>query len=161
MLICSMALPSTNCTSCDRPIPQDSSQTGRKRCQPCKIKKAQIRISASYENYLRNLYSQSKSNARPGKRGADHKWELAPEDFIALWEKQKGRCAISGVFLTHHKDGSGTKDYNASIDRISGEKGYTVDNTQLVCYRINIMKHTLSEDMFYWWVKTINDSSCD
>ena len=157
-----MPPPSTNCTMCDSPLPLDSRQTGRKVCRPCKLKKAQIRISSSYENYLRNLFSQSRSNARPGKRGADHVWELTAPDFIALWEKQGGgKCAISGVFLTHHKDGSGKKDYNASIDRINGEKGYTVANTQLVCYRINIMKHTLSEDMFYWWVKTINDSSCD
>lgn len=88
-------------------------------------------------------------------------WAITSDDLILLWEKQKGRCAISGVFLTHHKDGSGYKDYNASIDRISGEKGYTPQNVQLVCYRINIMKHTLPEDMFYWWVKTINDFSCD
>lgn len=161
VLIYDMEMPSTNCTTCDCPIPHDPSKPGRKVCQSCKIKQAQIRISSSYENYLRNLYSQSKSNARPGKRASDYKWELVPEDLVDLWKKQKGRCAISGVFLTHHKDGSGAKDYNASIDRISGQKGYTVANTQLVCYRINIMKHTLSEDMFYWWVKTINDSSCD
>ena len=86
---------------------------------------------------------------------------ITKEDVVGLWDKQEGRCAISGVFLTHHKDGSGTKEYNASIDRISGEKGYIYQNVQLVAYRINIMKHTLPEDMFYWWVKTIHDFSCD
>jgi len=161
MLICIMAPPLIKCAACHQLLPPNSVKSGRKTCPSCKQKKEQIRISASYENYLRNLFSQSKSNARSGKRGADYVWDLTPEDFIALWEAQKGRCAISGVFLTHHKDGSGWKDCNASIDRINGKKGYTVANTQLVCYRINIMKHTLSEDMFYWWVKTINDSSCD
>ena len=127
----------------------------------CKQKQIEERVSRSYESYLRHLYSQSKSSVKCGKR-ADHvEWHLEPEDLIALWEKQEGKCAVSGVFLTHHKDGSGRKDYNASIDRISCERGYTTQNIQLVAYRINIMKHTLSEDMFYWWIKTINDFSCD
>jgi len=127
----------------------------------CKAKQLEERVSRSYENYLRHLYSNSKSNVKCGKRGDHVEWDIEPEDITALWDKQQGKCAVSGVFLTHHKDGSGRKDYNASIDRISCERGYTPQNVQLVAYRINIMKHTLSEDMFYWWIKTINDFSCD
>ena len=65
---------------------------------------------------------------RGGCAGAHVTYEITPEDVIALWEKQDGRCAISGVYLTHHVDGSGKKEYNASIDRISGDKGYTIHN---------------------------------
>jgi hypothetical protein len=25
---------------------------------------------------------------------------------------------------------------------------------------VNIMKHNMTEDMLYWWVRTINDFSC-
>jgi len=161
VLICStMTLSTKVCASCKKALEESDFPSGRKTCATCKIKKAANRISKSYENYLRNLYSKSKSNVTRGLRGFVT-FEISPEDVIALWEKQDGRCAISGVYLTHHVDGSGKKEYNASIDRICGDKGYTIDNIQLVCYRINIMKHTLSEDMFYWWVKTINDSSCD
>jgi hypothetical protein len=32
---------------------------------------------------------------------------------------------------------------------------------QLVAYRVNIMRHTLSMDMFWWWVKNIHDVSID
>ena len=95
------------------------------------------------------------------KRVNDHVWEITPQDLIDKWEEQGGRCAISGVILTHHIDGGGHKDFNASLDRISPEHGYTADNVQLVAYRINIMKHSLSEDMLFWWIKTIHDFSCD
>jgi hypothetical protein len=151
----------TICASCNRALESQHFRKGRTTCMACKAKQLEERISRSSENYLRNLHSQSKSAVKCGKR-ADHvEWHIEPEDLVALWEKQKGKCAVSGVFLTHHKDGSGRKDYNASIDRISCERGYTPQNVQLVAYRINIMKHTLSEDMFYWWIKTINDFSCD
>jgi len=162
MLICAtMTLSTKMCPSCKQTLDESEFSKGRVICGQCKTEKAISGISASYETYLRNLYSKSKSNVKRGMRGPEVTFEIKPEDVIALWEKQNGKCAISGVYLTHHLDGSGKKEYNASIDRISGDKGYTIHNIQLVCYRINIMKHTLSEDMFYWWIKTINDFSCD
>jgi len=149
------------CASCNKDLESQLFRKGRTICTACKQKQIEERVSRSYESYLRHLHSQSKSSVKCGKR-ADHvEWHIEPEDLVALWQKQEGKCAVSGVFLTHHKDGSGRKDYNASIDRISGDRGYTPQNIQLVAYRINIMKHTLSEDMFYWWIKTINDFSCD
>lgn len=63
--------------------------------------------------------------------------------------------------MTHHIDGNGHKEFNASIDRINVDRGYTPQNVQLVAYRINIMRHTLSMDMFWWWVKNIHDVSID
>ena len=155
-----MTLDTKVCQSCKQTKDASEFSKGRSVCATCKTQRAISGISSSYENFLRNLCSKSKSSVTRGLRGFVT-YEITPEDVIALWEKQDGRCAISGVYLTHHIDGSGKKEYNASIDRICGDKGYTIHNIQLVCYRINIMKHTLSEDMFYWWVKTINDFSCD
>ena len=63
--------------------------------------------------------------------------------------------------MTHHVDGRGAKEFNASIDRVNPDKGYTPQNIQLVAYRVNIMRHTLSMDMFWWWVKNIHDASID
>ena len=156
-----MTLSTKVCPSCKKTLDESEFSKGRVICGQCKTEKAISGISTSYETYLRNLYSKSKSNVKRGMRGPEVTFEIEPADVIALWEKQNGKCAISGVYLTHHLDGSGKKEYNASIDRISGDKGYTIHNIQLVAYRINIMKHTLSEDMFYWWIKTINDFSCD
>lgn len=162
VLICyAMTTQQKECTSCGRVKDESDFYKGRSDCIACKTNRHEVRISKSYASYLRNVCTQSGSAVKAGKRTKALPWEITPQDLIHLWEKQDGRCAISGVYLTHHKDGSGKKEYNASIDRINGDKGYTPQNIQLVCYRINIMKHTLSEDMFYWWVKTINDFSCD
>lgn len=161
LILYAMTSSLKECASCGRTKDESEFYKGRNECIACKTHRHETRISKSYESYLRNVYTQSMSAVKAGKRNRDLPWEITPEDLVKLWKKQDGRCAISGVFLTHHKDGTGKKEHNASIDRINGDKGYTVHNVQLVCYRINIMKHTLSEDMFYWWIKTINDFSCD
>ena len=113
-------------------------------------------MGVSYETYLRNLHSKLKHS-----RQKTHEWNLTPEELVEIWVEQGGRCALSGVALTHHLDGSGTNEFNASIDRINNEEGYSKINVRLVAYRINIMRHTLSTDMFWWWVKTVHDHSCD
>lgn len=113
-------------------------------------------MQQSHEVFLRNLHTKLKY-----KRKRTHAWDLTAEELIELWDEQKGKCAVSGVALTHHLDGSGTKEFNASIDRLNNDKGYSRDNVRLVAYRINIMRHTLSTDMFWWWVKTVHDYSCD
>jgi len=113
-------------------------------------------MDGSHEAYLRNLISKLKHS-----RQKTHEWSLSPKDLFELWDEQNGRCAVSGVTLTHHLDGSGTKEFNASIDRINNDEGYSKVNVRLVAYRINIMRHTLSTDMFWWWVKTIHDYACE
>jgi hypothetical protein len=82
-------------------------------------------------------------------------WEITLEDVLELWELQKGRCALTGLFMTFHKDGSGRRDLNVSIDRIDPDVEYLVTNIQLVCLRVNTMKHTMKEDELYWWAKNI------
>lgn len=88
-------------------------------------------------------------------------WEITSEDLADLWEQQGGRCAISNLIMTHHRDGSGNKAFNASIDRINPEVGYLKQNVQLVCYTVNILKHNLSPDEFFFWIKSIYEHSCD
>jgi len=57
--------------------------------------------------------------------------------------------------MTWQKDGGGRKELNASIDRIDPHNGYLPNNVQLVCSRVNILKHNLTEDELYWWCKNI------
>lgn len=153
------------CTLCKIELPLDQfeqypSGACRRQCKPCRMKssarKRHMNMQQSHEAYLKNLYSKLKSTRRK-----THTWELAPEDLFDLWHEQNGKCAVSGVALTHHLDGSGAKEFNASIDRINNDQGYGRDNVRLVAYRINIMRHTLSTDMFWWWIKTVHDHSCD
>jgi hypothetical protein len=47
--------------------------------------------------------------------------------------EQKGRCAISGIPLVF----SSKVDWRCSLERIDNDKGYTVENTALVCYELN------------------------
>jgi len=149
------------CKICNSPSSVSTFEAGRNHCNSCRTHQNEVSVSKTYKTYLARLHTNSKSKVATHKRTKEHAFTITREDLYNLWEKQDGRCAISGVFLTHHRDGSGAKDYNASIDRISNVKSYTPENVQLVTYRINLMKHALSEDMFYWWIKTIHDFSCD
>ena len=149
------------CRTCGKLETETAIETRRIECSPCRQQAKEKATSATYQTYLKGLYIGAKSKVVNKRRTQNLAFTIEHEDLNDLWVKQEGRCAMSGVFLTHHRDGSGVKEYNASIDRISSIKGYTPDNIQLVTYRINLMKHTLPVDMFYWWVKTINDFSCD
>ena len=65
-----------------------------------------------------------------------------------MWDKQKGRCALSGrelVLATHagmaHQD-------SPSLDQIVPGAGYTRANVQLVTTQTNLSKSTLSCDEY-------------
>ena len=147
------------CNICHIALPREAfggTDGVRNACKNCAAGKIRKKWSSSYQEYLNVLHNQSRS-----KRRQTMDWLISAEFVIALWEQQSGQCALSGVQMTHHRDGSGAKEFNASIDRIDQDQGYTPGNIQLVCYRINILRHTLPIDMFYWWIKTIHQHSCD
>ena len=109
--------------------------------------------SAGIENLGKGLGTQIKTHTKKEKVKVD--WDIELEDVLELWDKQEGKCALTGLFMTYHKDGSGKKDLNASIDRINPDIEYLVTNIQLVCSRANTLKHNLREDELYWWAKNI------
>ena len=130
-------------------------------CSICKQVKRKIATSQGYIPFLKRVYSQMKytnTNRKQNKGHSKVEFDITVEDLVRVWEKQNGRCALSGIVLTHHVDGSGKKDFNASIDRIIPHDPYNQNNVQLVAYRINIMKHELTEDLFYWWIRTVHDN---
>ena len=101
--------------------------------------------------YLKNLWNQLKYS-REKEEGM--LFEITPEQLNDLWDKQDGRCALSGIFMTWHKGGE-KRNTNVSIDRIDPNIEYMITNIQLVCWRVNLIKHTMTEDELYWWCKNI------
>ena len=67
-------------------------------------------------------------------------FEVTPEYLWQVWGEQAGRCAYTGLPLTHGAD--------ASLDRRDNAFGYVVGNVQWVHRDINRMKSDLSEVYF-------------
>mgnify|MGYP003121049459 CR=1 FL=1 len=125
------------CVGCKKAFPKSdfegsnaNGKFSRKFCKNCLQSQRNKNKSKSPEAYLRHLYSHLKHSRHAGT-----------EDL--------------GLLMTYHKDGNGKKDLNASIDRIDPEIWYIPSNIQLVCSRVNVLKHNLSEDLLYWWAKNI------
>lgn len=154
------------CVRCKKSLPPDQfnrhsrnrGEIKRSYCRACAKALDRKTRSSGYETYLRYLIRKNKSSST--ERGISD-YTITAESLKELWEKQGGKCAISGVILTHHLDGTGRKEFNASIDRIDSQLGYVPGNVQLVAYRANVLKNDLGLDMLYWWVKTIYQYSCD
>ena len=134
-----------------------------KNCKSCGI---QIETTSNNKQYCSECaeLSQiaSKRRARNTLRGhlkhlscAKGRELLSVEDLQFLYSAQKGLCSLSGVPLTWHHFNQENQFTNISIDRINPEKGYTLDNIQLVCTIVNYMKNTLSETELVWWCKQI------
>tara|TARA_Y100000996_G_scaffold350877_1_gene290032 strand:- start:106 stop:441 length:336 start_codon:yes stop_codon:yes gene_type:complete len=98
--------------------------------------------------YLALKVAWGKNNAK--RRGLN--FDVTVEDLMELYEVQEGLCALSGLPMTRS---SANSDYSLSIDRINNEIGYTKENLQLVCWRVNTMRSSLTVEMFEWWCKVI------
>jgi hypothetical protein len=91
------------------------------------------------------------------KQGYD--WKITADQIKDLHEQQKGLCAISGVAMTHFRTHSEEGDSNISIDRIDPEGLYVIKNIQLVCKRVNYMKHNKDQKTFLNWIGLIYNNT--
>ena len=152
-------MKTTQCSSCKRHLPQEEFETResankksftRSYCRECHQAKNNKSKSSNPHSYLANSCAQLKYARQ--KEGIE--WFLTSDDLVELWEEQEGKCALTGQIMTWYK-GEGPQDMNVSIDRIYPDKPYYKINIQLVCYRMNIMKHTLNDSELYWWCKNL------
>jgi hypothetical protein len=98
---------------------------------------------ANYRNFLMSLRTKLSQ-----RRDLDI-------DFLCnLFDKQNGKCAISGRDMTFIC-GKGVIPTNISIDRINPLGEYTEENVRLVCRQANCMKQRFSDEELAEWCKDI------
>jgi len=77
--------------------------------------------------------------------------EISREDIIKTYHVQKGLCALTGIQMTYVRNGSEgwtNTSRNISIDRIDPQRGYMLDNVQLVCTLIGTIKWDFPQENF-------------
>lgn len=82
-------------------------------------------------------------------------FKVTPKEAWELWERQQGKCALSGQTLTFQGNKRKTQAGTASLDRIDSSKGYLHGNIQWVHKRINVMKSNLSDQDFILLCKLV------
>ncbi len=84
------------------------------------------------------------------------KFSISAKFLDKLFDKQNGKCALSGVDLIIPQHYSrDLKISTASIDRIDSSKGYIPNNVQWIHKRLNIMKNNLSDEEFINFCKQV------
>lgn len=79
-------------------------------------------------------------------------WNLTVEEVADLYEKQEGRCALTGWEIGWSETGW---EHNASIDRLDNSLGYSIENIQLVHKTANMARGTLEIDAFVELCKAV------
>lgn len=99
------------------------------------------RVCKTPRTWLSHLLSITRANSiKPGphdpKSGPKRDFDLDLDYVVSLYESQQGKCAITGVKMTHTFN-----DMNAmSIDRIDPEQGHIKGNIHLICQWANFAK---------------------
>lgn len=113
----------------------------KKRCHTC---------ANRHKNLKEREHGFSVSELNAIATAARHRgWRffLTTKDLEEVWERQGGKCALTGTPMTK-------TPRTWSIDRIDNSCGYWLDNIQLVLKRVNMMRGGLSIDDF---VRTCED----
>ena len=128
----------------------------RSTCKTCSIECVN-KYGSIFDGFIKLLYKDLLSNAK--KRNIQV--YITIDDIKSQYNNQIGFCALTRFKLawTKYPNESEThinNKYNISVDRIDSNKGYTIDNIQLVCAIANIIKYRLSEDKFIELCKKIS-----
>ena len=143
------------CKVCEQELPETRFGVNQgyrsNTCKSCRTDQNNANRNKSHKDFLRQALTGLRSSR--GKQGFE--FTLTLDDLLDIYDKQGGICALSGVLMTRHRDGSGERPTNCSIDRINPTRGYTKRNIQRVYRQVNKMKHGLMDPEFWWWVENI------
>jgi hypothetical protein len=90
---------------------------------------------------------------RAGARHRGHDISISVEDLESILIRQNFKCALTGRDL---KFGYiPREEYTLSVDRIDSDKGYTLDNIQIVHQMVNMCKQGYDQEEFIKMCKEI------
>jgi hypothetical protein len=131
-----------------------------KSCKSCCLKQGQTagKNSKCWKGYKDiSLWFFNKFKLNAFKRHIQ--FNITIKEAWEIFEKQKGKCAISGLQLKLPKrsNNQGTLECTASIDRLDSSKSYTKDNIHWVHKHINIMKGAIELKAFINYCRLISE----
>lgn len=104
------------------------------------------------EDFAR-MWSVTLEAARTAKKRADKRgieYTLTHDDLRRMYAS--GACSISGVaFCTWNPEAAFRSPWVPSLDRIDPSKGYTPENTRLVCAAVNLAMNEWGEGVVRRW----------
>jgi len=165
-----MKIKNTNCTKCGNPKTDD-----RSWCKDCrskylkeyrknnaeKCKKLAQRWNSENKEYITEFkykkrgtfHGRMVETCRLARRRAARKgmeYNLTVEFLEDMWNKQNGKCALTGlpmIIPVDRNDGK-TLPFTPSIDKIDVKKGYTKDNVRLLCHVVNSALNEYGDETF-------------
>lgn len=132
------------------PESRNRRNTKCKKCFLVSTNEDRNKSLSTLEGTIRSRFMNSRISAR--KRGISYDSDLRFEDLMDIYNKQEGKCNITGEVL---EIGGKKRSETLSLDRIDSFKGYTKDNIQFVCWAVNQMKNNLSEEELMIWCKRV------
>ena len=98
---------------------------------------------------LMNDFADFMETIRGAKRRANRKGrdcDLTRQIALDLWTRCNGRCEVTGIeFDFTRLAGQKLRPFAPSIDRIDNHKGYTAENSRVVCIAVNLAMNQWGE----------------
>lgn len=139
------------CSGCDSNILSSSNHKSRYCSVACHLeaiaRKVKSNRTRDINGLLTSIYTQAKNRAK--RRAIE--FNLPPNFIHELYIRQGGACARTSVTLlaSDSPGKSRSHKHTASIDRVDTNKGYTVDNVELVSYICNSAKNAFTHEDLY------------
>lgn len=108
----------------------------------CGCSKTKFHNNERYDSGKPKSITRIIKNIKNDAKRRGHLFLLTNDFLLDLFNKQNGKCKLSGKTISFNSPCS------ASLDRIDSSKDYTEDNVQWVHRTINYMKNTLSVKQF-------------
>jgi hypothetical protein len=102
---------------------------------------------STFDGFLVRLLNDARSNAKRAGRVLS----LSIDDLHLIYEKQQGKCALTGMPMTTIASASASDaepSWNIAISRVNPLGGFSCDNVQLVGSVVNRMRHDLPHHVF-------------
>ncbi len=146
MTVCKECFNNTLCVKCNL------KSFGAKTCYRCgniKNPKRKRNKLATKQAWLKQCLRSTKLGSNVRNRPVKEN-DLTLEFLHELWDKQNGRCAVTGLVLLTMS----TNICSASIDRVDPDIGYLQSNVILTCQWVNMGRNRTSIEDFK---KILND----
>jgi hypothetical protein len=133
-----------HCSTCKKALSIDMFSGRNTRCNKCANQANKKRYN-TFDGRIKQLVSSAKYRAR--KKGIP--FSISENWVVSEWDEAGGKCAATGLNMRAFGRPKKRGHLSLSLDQIDPSKGYTKNNTRLVCWGFNRLKGNSTDEEVY------------